>query len=66
MNRIAKVAQDYLSMGVPAVWLLDPLEKRAYVADLSDGLHEVRDQIATADGRVVFTLHEIFSEDDVF
>ena len=66
MNRIARVAQDYLSMGVPAVWLLDPLEKKAYVADISAGFHEVRDHISTADGRVVFTLAEIFSEEDLF
>jgi Uma2 family endonuclease len=66
VQRITKVAQDYLSMGVPSVWLLDPLEKKAYVVDAASGFHEVTEQIATSDGRVVFSLGEIFSEDEVF
>jgi Uma2 family endonuclease len=66
IHRITKVAQDYLAMGVPTVWLLDPLEKKAYVADAVAGLHEVMGQIAAADGRVVFSLEEIFSDADVW
>jgi len=66
MNRISKVAQDYLSLGVPTVWVLDPLEKRAYLADTLAGFHEVKDRIATTDGRVSFPLAEIFSEEDLF
>jgi Uma2 family endonuclease len=66
VQRITKVARDYLAMGVPAVWLLDPLEKKAYVADSSLGLHEVKDEIATSDGRTRFSLAEIFSDEDFF
>jgi Uma2 family endonuclease len=66
LSRISKVANDYLAMGVPTVWLLDPLEKRAYVADSEAGIHEVKHQIATTDSRVAFPLAEIFSEEDLF
>ncbi len=66
LHRIAKVAQDYLSMGVPTVWLLDPIGKRAYVADPVSGLHEVRERIAAAEGRVSFDLAEIFSDEELF
>jgi hypothetical protein len=34
-------------MGVPNVWLFDPLEKRAYVAEPAAGFHEVVERIAT-------------------
>jgi Uma2 family endonuclease len=66
IHRITDVAHDYLCMGVPTVWLLDPLQKKAYVADTAAGFHEVMDRIATADNRVVFSLAEIFSEEDLF
>jgi len=50
------------------VWLLDPLGKKAYVVDAALGFHEVTEQIATTDGKVVFSLEEVFSEseDEVF
>lgn len=57
-----------MSLGVPSVWLLDPLGKKAYVVDAALGFHEVTEQIATTDGKVVFSLEEVFSEseDEVF
>jgi Uma2 family endonuclease len=54
-----KVVQDYLQMGVPNVWILDPWNKQAYIAD-AGGLRVVTDRIGTADGRVVFRLEEVF------
>jgi Uma2 family endonuclease len=65
MSRIMKVVQDYLSMGVPTVWVLDPLGKRAYIADAAAGFREVTGRIATADQRVVLTLEEIFSAEEL-
>jgi hypothetical protein len=53
-------------MGVPSVWVLDPLQKKAYAAYAAGGFHEVTGQIATADHQIVFTLAEIFSEEDLF
>jgi hypothetical protein len=36
---------DYLSMGVRYVWLLDPAARRAYVATTETGLREVKDTV---------------------
>jgi Uma2 family endonuclease len=66
MSRTMEVVEDYLSMGVPTVWVLDPLQKKAYVADATAGFREISSQIATSDQRVSLTLDEIFSEEDLF
>ena len=36
---------DYLSMGVRYVWVLDPASRRAYVATAAAGLREVKDTV---------------------
>ena len=59
MSRVMTVVQDYLQMGVPNVWILDPLAKRAYISDVQ-GLRVIADRIATADGRIAFQLDELF------
>jgi Uma2 family endonuclease len=41
MSRVQKRLKDFLEMGVPYVWLLDPETKQAYVATAADGLREV-------------------------
>ena len=61
MSHITSVTLDYLAMGVPHVWVLDPLKKKAYAASPSAAFYEVRNQIATVDGRVTFALDEVFS-----
>jgi hypothetical protein len=66
LSRCVKVVQDYLSIGVPTVWVLDPLEKIAYVATQTEAFHQVRDRIATSDGKVEFTLEQIFSNERLF
>jgi Uma2 family endonuclease len=66
MSRVMNVVQDYLSMGVPTVWVLDPLEKKAYVADAAVGFREVTGEIATTGQQVALTLEEIFSDEDLF
>ena len=52
-------------MGVPTVWVLDPLENKAYVAD-AVGFREVMGEVATTGQPVTLTLEEIFSEQDLF
>jgi Uma2 family endonuclease len=45
-------ADDYLNMGVPEVWIINPESLRTYVCE-STGLHEVRERVlVTKDGRV--------------
>ena len=50
MSRIEMRIQDYLTMGVAFVWVLDPLTKQSYVATKAEGLREVKDGVLrTAD-----------------
>jgi hypothetical protein len=66
MSRVMNVVQDYLSMGVPTVCALDPLENKAYVADAAVGFREVMGEVATTGQHVTLTLEEIFSDKDLF
>jgi Uma2 family endonuclease len=45
MSRVRLRNQDFLDMGVPYVWVLDPQTRRAYIATAADGLREVRDGV---------------------
>jgi Uma2 family endonuclease len=61
MSRIEARIQDYLEMGVPYVWVLDPQTKQAYVATAADGLREVKTGVlATANPTFEVPLSEIF------
>jgi len=66
LSRTIQIVEEYLAMGVPSVWVLDPLQKKAYAAYAAGGFHEVTGQIATADNQVVLMLDELFSEEDLF
>ena len=66
LSRILTVADDYLSLGVPTVWVLDPLRKKALVASKGNPFTEVFGQIETVDRRVILTLAEIFFEEETF
>ncbi len=58
MVRTLGVVQDYLAMGVPQVWVLDPWTRRAYVAD-GIGLREVTRQIGR--DRLILDVASIFA-----
>jgi len=47
---------------VSTVWVLDPLAKKAYVAEGALSLREASGSIAAADGRVALELDEVFSD----
>ena len=42
MSRIEVPINDYLAMGVPYVWVLDPETKQAFTATAAEGLKEVK------------------------
>ena len=42
VTRLAVRIQDYLSMGVPNVWVIDPVTRQAYTATPEQGLREVK------------------------
>ncbi len=48
MRRFEVRIQDYLAMGVPYVWVLDPATRQAYVSTAADGLREVKDGVLRA------------------
>jgi Uma2 family endonuclease len=45
MSHMRERIDDYLSMGVRYVWVLDPASRRAYVATAESGLHEFKDTV---------------------
>ena len=65
MSRISRVVDDYIAMGVRTVWILDPLEKKSYLADAASGLREVSGNLAVTDS-VALTTEEIFSQEELF
>src|ERR1700689_5515476 len=42
MNRVKGRVADYIEMGVPCAWVLDPKTERIYVATAAESLHEVK------------------------
>jgi Uma2 family endonuclease len=42
MSRVEVRINDYLAMGVPYVWVLDPQTKQAFTATAEEGLKEVK------------------------
>jgi Uma2 family endonuclease len=59
LSRIRSRAQEYIEMGVPEIWIIDPETLQAYRCN-SDGLHEIRERVLiTADGRVRLDLDAI-------
>ena len=60
MQRVQNRIDDFLEMGVPCVWVLDPQTKRACAATAAGGLHEVK--ILRTDNPVIeLPLNEIFA-----
>jgi Uma2 family endonuclease len=61
MSRMKERVNEYLAMGVPYVWVLDPQTKRAYAATPAEGLREVEDGVLrTANPVLELQLGEIF------
>ena len=42
MSRVRQRIADYIEMGVPYVWVLDPETRQAYTATPAEGLREVK------------------------
>ncbi len=62
MARVETRIDDYLSMGVRYVWLLDPSSRRAYVATAETGLRESKDDVLTTENPALeLPLAEVFA-----
>jgi Uma2 family endonuclease len=59
MSEMQERIDDYLSFGVRYVWLIDPRTKRAHV-HTSQGSHEAKNALRTADPEIVVPLQELF------
>ena len=53
MSRVEIRINDFLAMGVPYVWVLDPETKQAFVATAADGLREVKNGMLRADNPLI-------------
>lgn len=60
-SRVEKRIEDYLRMGVPHVWLIDPAERHAWSYS-SDGTRKQVDVLTTDSPRIEISLDEIFAE----
>ena len=61
MSRIEVCINDYLAMGVPYVWVLDPQTKQAFMATAATGLQEVKSgMLQTENPALEVPLGEIF------
>ena len=61
MSRVEVRINDYLAMGVQAVWVLDPETKQAYTATAADGLREVKGGVLRLESpEIVLPLNEVF------
>jgi Uma2 family endonuclease len=63
MSEIEERAKDYLAMGVPMVWIVDPLRRTAYVSD-ANGHRQVPEELAVPGTEIRVTLQEVFAELD--
>ncbi|HEV2618913.1 MAG TPA: Uma2 family endonuclease [Acidobacteriaceae bacterium] len=64
MSDIQERVEDYLAMGVPAVWVIDPRRRRAYAAVPSGALEPAMAELAIAGTEVRLPISDIFAELD--
>jgi Uma2 family endonuclease len=63
MSRVAERVDDYLSMGVPYIWVFDPLKQRCWTITSADGWREVMSGVLrTENPAIEVPLAEIFAE----
>ncbi len=60
LRRVVIRAEDFLDMGVPEVWIIDPQTRRCYTCTKAAGFNEVLGGIlTTSDGRITLNLAEL-------
>ncbi len=53
MSRLEVRVNDFLAMGVPYVWVIDPSTRQAYVATAAEGLREVKSGVLRTENPVI-------------
>jgi Uma2 family endonuclease len=64
MSEIQERVEDYLAMGVPAVWVIDPRRRRAYAAMPSGALEPATAELTIAGTEIRIPVPDIFAELD--
>jgi Uma2 family endonuclease len=64
MSDIQERVEDYLSMGVQAVWVVDPQRRRAYETLPSGALQPVHAELTLAGTGICIPLADVFAELD--
>jgi Uma2 family endonuclease len=59
MNKVVTLAKEYLAMGVPVVWVIDPVGRQAFTVAPLTGLYENTEGSLSA-GELHLSLNEIF------
>ena len=61
MSRVYERIDDYVAMGVPHVWLIDPRTRRAFIATGTEGLREIKNGVLrTENPALEVPLSELF------
>lgn len=64
MSDIQERIEDYLTMGIPTVWVVDPLRRKAYSAGPSRAIESVSSELAVPGTGIHIPLADIFAELD--
>ena len=64
MGEMLERVDDYLRMGVPAVWLVDPWRRRAFAVDSDGTIRPERKELTLAGTAICVPVPEIFAELD--
>jgi Uma2 family endonuclease len=55
---------DYLAMGVPNIWVLDPVSRRAWSIVRAGHFEALDGVLRTTDGRVGMAIEDLFQSED--
>ena len=61
LSEMEERAKDYLAMGVPTVWIVDPLRRTAFVSD-AGGQRQVMEKLEVPGTEIRVTVAEVFAE----
>ena len=60
LHSLQKRLDDYIAMGVPNIWVLDPESRRGWTITREGHLEALDGALRTSDGRVTLTMSDLF------
>ena len=64
MRKVQERLDDYASMGVQSMWVIDPWRQTAHAAKADAVLHEVKDRLTVEGTEIGISVEAIFAELD--